>query len=335
MFRILSTMFCILATSFVAATHPAPGQWGVTGQYLYLQPSVDDTYFVIESRTPPPGDTFEPILIGEAKSNQFNFASAYRVGVEYAFCECNRGFGIYYTNLDTSHRRRVADNFLTPTRGIEDFELNMLEYRGRAYSKISVDYQSLDLLVNENIYQCCGLDFSVLWGLELTKLHFHQFINYLPLSSENTYSSIVDQRADTRGLGPKIGFEFDYGLNQYCGCLPGGLKLNLFSTASLLVTRSKARTNISYENEEIFLPFYIDLRKSTRVIPAFHMGVGLNYSFCGDCYAADIGVGYEFSTYLKSLLTMTNNSYYGSGLTNIEYSDFSAQGLFVSLSVQF
>lgn len=85
----------------------------------------------------------------------------------------------------------------------------------------------------------------------------------------------------------------------------------------------------------ITYPYNVGLRRSTRVIPAFHMGVGLNYNFCASCYAVDVGIGYEFSAYLKSLLNMKNIAYYGRGLSQVGYSDFDTQGLYVSLAIQF
>lgn len=336
MFKVLSTMVCILATSFLASSHPAPGQWSLIGQYLYLQPSVDDTHFVIESLPNPSGNgSVSNILTGDERSNQFDFASAFRVGIEYGLCDCDRDFGIYYTNLDTHHKKTISDILLSPTIGIEDFTQSMYEYEGRATSRISIDYQSLDLLFGQKIYQCCGFDFRVLWGLEFAKLHFHHHINYLPLLSQETYLSRVNQRSHTRGVGPKIGFDFDYGLCQFCGCCPGELNLNFFSTASLLVSRCNTRTYINYERNDTIYPYNINLRKKTKVIPAFHMGIGLGYNFCSNCYDVNIGLGYEFNTYLNSLLRMKNIAYYGHGLTDTDYNDFSAQGLYVSLSVQF
>jgi len=335
MFKILSTVFCILTTSFLVGSHPSPGEWSLTGQYLYLQPLVDDTYFVIESLPNPPSDPSSSIILnGEERSNQFNYASAYRIGLQYAFCECDREFGVYYTNLDTSHRKTILGNALTPSIGIENFALDMAEYEGKATSKISVDYKSLDVLFGQKIYQCCGFDFRVLLGLEFAKLHFHQNIDYLPMSAD-TSSSLVNERSHTRGVGPKIGFDFDYRLCQNWSCLPGVLNLNLFSTGSLLVSRCNTKTNIAYEFDGVDSSYNLVLRKSTRIIPAFHMGVGLNYNFCGSCYVIDLGLGYEFSAYFKSLLVVKNDSYYGSTLTDVRYSDFDAQGLFVSLSVQF
>lgn len=336
MFKFLPTIFGLLITSFLAGSHPAPGQWSLTGQYLFVQPSVDDEYFVIESlpNQPSRGD-INPILIGNERINKFDFASAFRVGLEYASCDCDREFGVWYTNLDTNHRKRVAGEFLSPTFGIEDFTTDMFEYEGRAASKISLDYKSLDLLVGQKIFRCCGLDFRVLCGLEFARLHFHKHIDYLPLLSEETYSSRVNQRANTRGVGLKVGLDFDYALCENFFCFPGCLNLNFFSTGSLLLGQCKARTNIVYEFEDTIYPYKIGLRKSNKVIPAFHIGAGLNYGFCTNCFIVDIGVGYEFNTYLNSLLTMKNIAYYGGGLTDIQYSDFDMQGLYVSLSVQF
>jgi hypothetical protein len=337
MLKYLIAGACLLSTTLLANAHPAPGQWSVTGEYLYLKPSIDDTYFVIKSPTPE-----DNVLVwGDEINNNFKFSSGYRVGLAYAFCECDRELSFSYSHLDANHKKRVRGEFLNPSVGIEDFSYYLTNYSGTAASKLHARYQRFDALFSQKIFQCCGTDIRLVLGLEYADLKAGQKMRYR--QEDQTcdeegfcvFSGKVKQHSKTWGVGPEVGIDFDYDLCQLSTCLPGGLSLNFVSTGSLLLGESKSHLAFRYKTSEGNYPFDVRQQKSTRIIPAYHAKLGINYDFCLCNWEGSVGVGYEFNTYLRSLLRTNNAGFYGYGLTSHEYNDFDLQGFFASLSVRY
>lgn len=333
MLKYVTILACVIASPLLVGSHPAPGQWGITGEYLYMKPSVDDTYFVVDSPTP----TVNTILEGKEKNNNFDFESGYRIGLKHEFCECDRGLALFYTNLDAKQSKTINGNNLSPSVGIETFTIGMTAYTGKASSKVNAKYQRVDALFSQGICDCSCFDLRLLAGLEYADLKVHQHLNYQPTEVvEGSFSSRVKEKSSTQAVGPEIGFDLDVELCQFAQCMSGGLNLKVFSTGSLLVGRTKSAMDIVYITSTDDNLFYdVSQEASTRIIPAFHMGIGLDYNFCVCDREISIGVGYEFNTYIKSLLNTKNSSTTGNGLTNSEYSDYALQGLTVSLSVNF
>ena len=327
--------FCSFSTLLLANSHPAPGEWEVEGEYLFLKPAVDDTYFVID--TPSTVEIDSPtVLIGNEKNNNLDFNSGYRVGIAYTFCDCETEMALKYTQFNADHKRTIAGEYLSPTIGIEDFTYEMADYTGFAHSKVGVQYQRADGLFAQKMCECKGLDFRVVFGVEFADLNVHQHIQYVPNSLvDSRYTSRVNQKSNTWGVGPEIGIDYNFALGQCFDCMPDGLSFNVYSTGSLLIAESKSKVHFHYSSSTTTYPYEVSQEKSTRVIPAFHMGAALNYDLCMWDWDTSIGIGYEFNTYLNSLLKTTNIAYYGYGLTSSNYNNFSLQGLSVSLAIRF
>lgn len=334
MYKHLTATIFLLLNIFPIVSLSGGDQWSVTVDYLYFKPSVDDTYFVIKSPEYNISDEF----VGEEKNNRSDFSSGYRLGGAFAFCDCQSKLAVFYTYLSSDHKRRIYGNELTPTIGIENFEYDMAEYSGVAKSKLSSSYQRVDALYAHKSYENNNLDLHIILGLEYADLEVHQHTDYLPDSLESSfYSSEVKQKTSTYGIGPQIGFDFSYDLCRLPCYFNGGvLSVDLITTASLLLSEAKAATRINYTNiQEVNYPFNIRQEKTAKMIPAFHVAVSLNYNCCLFNREANIGLGYEFNTYLRSLLNSKITSYYGYGLTNRQYNDFDLQGLVASFSVKY
>lgn len=330
MLKYLLPVICILSSSLMASVQTQPGQFGVTAEYLYLKPSLDDTYFVIDAIND------NDILVGKEINNKFGYTSGFRVGVDYAFCECEGGVGLFYTNLNATHKKAVVGDYLSPTIGLETWISSQSPYAGAAYSKVSADYQRVDGLYTHPIYNCGCFSARAVVGLEYADIDNHQTIFYEPTDQVESYAGVVKIKSTTKAIGPEIGFDFDYSFGQLSDCIPGELNLNVFSTASLLVGNSKTKTNLTYSLDEILYPYDISSDKVTRLIPAFHVRVALDYSFCLCETQATLGIGYEFNSYVKSQLNNDIASYYGyTGISNAKYSDYGLQGLFATFALSF
>lgn len=81
MFRQLRYIIATLTLgigSLSASICSCPGEWEIKGEFLYLRPSVDDTYFVIQ------GTGVET----RRRNNDFTFHPGFRVDGTYIFGLC-------------------------------------------------------------------------------------------------------------------------------------------------------------------------------------------------------------------------------------------------------
>lgn len=299
-------------------------QWSVFADYLYFKPSVDDTYFVIDSQAT---STFPE---GKRVNNDFDFHSGYRVGGTYSFCDCNRELLFSYSHLGFKQDETVTGSFLWGTVGRADFATNFENYSGSAKSELDYLYQRYDLLYSQQIYNCCKLDVNVQFGLEAADLKLNEDYTFI----NGATTGLVKQHSKAWGIGPQLGFGLGYDLYEgsECDCLPGTLRLNVLSTGSLLAADSKAKafssltgvTNLNVKDDNTW-----------RVIPALHARVGLDYGFNFSCFDFSLEVGYEFSSYIRGLTRIGFPDDVADGLSYSNYYNFDMQGLYVSGSFRF
>lgn len=312
-----------LSAASAANYDPSNGQWKVIGEYLYWQPSVDDTYFVIDS---PESTTFPN---GTRKNNDFNFHSGYRVGGAFLFCDCERELQITYTNLNFKQNKEVAGDFLWATVGRPDVVSAFESFAGTADSGLKFTYQNIDAFYAQQLFDCCGLDFGVQIGLEAVELKLHETYTY----TSATTTAIIHQHCKTNGIGPKLGFAIGYELYQSDNCTcPGTLSLNVISSGSILAADTKTSSDDSLDG---VLDLDVSDKKAWRVIPALHARVGLNYDTTFSCVDASLEIGYEFTSFLRGLSRHSFADDVGDGFCSSNYYNFDMQGLYVSASVTF
>lgn len=116
LFRIFLLIFLSVQGGWLSAyVPPCPGQWMLEADFLYLFPSVEDTYFVIKS------PNMNPVPTGERINNDFDFHPGFRVGGAYAFCQGARSIHGAYTRLCVTEKKTVSGDFLWATLGTADF----------------------------------------------------------------------------------------------------------------------------------------------------------------------------------------------------------------------
>lgn len=333
MFKNLSlyASLAVLSIGSLAAANydPSNGQWRVIGEYLYWAPSVDDTYFVIDSAV----STIFPN--GKRKNNDLNFHSGYRIGGDYLFCDCNRALQVTYTNLNFKQNKTVTGDFLWATNGTETLTGIFRNYSGSAESHLKFQYQNLDAFYAQELFDCCGLDFGIQLGFEAVELKLNETDTY----SAAAETGFVHQHSKTNGIGPKIGFSVGYNLfeSKDCDC-SSTLSLNFLTAGSLLAADTKTHIDASLGTSDGTTSILdVSNKKDWRVVPALHARVGLNYDMVFSCVEASLEVGYEFTSFLRGL-TRTSFPDSESGVTGMSFTNFynfDMQGLYVSGSVTF
>ncbi len=330
MFKLLrwcSVLTILSAGSLLATNHPCPGNWGVSVDFLYLKPSVDDTYFVIQSPTTSTAPN------GTRKNNDFHFHPGFRIGGVYEFCECNQELQVYYTRLSCKQSKTLSGSFFWPTAGhpfrtgdgIDPFN----DYTGTASSSVQTLYQRVDANFAQQTLCCCGLDVYLQLGLEYAYLHLNETDTY---AITDNVTSNVYQKSRAWGIGPQLGTSIEY---QLCECedyLPGKLSFTGLASGSLLASQSNGSTR---QTVGVASSLSVSDPNTWRIIPALHARVGLNYATTISCYDANLEIGYEFNTYLKGLGRAVFLDSTALGSSTSQYRDYDVQGLYISAAMQF
>lgn len=306
---------------------PCPDTWRFSADFLYFMPTVDDTYFAINS---PIAGNFT--LLGTRSNNNLGFSPGFRVGAEYAFCQARRDIQVFYTYLHAEQREKMSGDHLWATVGSTSFSTPFTAYAGSASSKLKLLYQRLDFNVSQHIIDAHGFNFYVQPGLEYAYLRLQQSYHF----EVPDFLGTVYQQSRGWGLGPQLGLGFDSNLyrgstGSKCPITHTVTVSGLFSS-SILTGQGRARELDTREGDVID-----DLRdeQAWRVIPAMHARVGLAYLVHGSSMGASLFLGYEFNTYIRGLAKMIFPSTASTGNIVTNYYNFDVQGLDVSVGFTF
>lgn len=322
-FRFLFLWGCLATTALVARL---PNSTGVAfdAEFLYLLPTVDDTYFVIVSPTPALPENAERI------NSDFSFSPGFRVGLTYGLCQCTREAQLYYTRLRSTESKTVSGTGLYGTRGTATIDSGIADYTGTASAALDLLYQRVDGLLNQQLWGNQGFDFSVCAGLEYAYLRLNEYFEYAPTGGLTDIVRTVKQVSKTQAIGPQVGFTLAYDLFHQAYFLPGALSFVTHSSGSILAART---------HELLALPntggFDVGDERSWRVVPAFHARLGLNYEMCFSCVNTSLEVGYEFNTYLRGLSRIMVPDDVGIAYSFNNYYNFDNQGLYIAATARF
>ncbi|MDP1834420.1 MAG: Lpg1974 family pore-forming outer membrane protein [Chlamydiales bacterium] len=320
--RLLAATFTLSVASLCAYGHPAQGSWEISGDYLYLLPTVDDTFFVTNS---PTTTTFPN---GKRENNDFHFHSGYRVGGAYGLTEA-RQFQVYYTHLGVDRSKTVSGSFLWATLGRADLTSGFENYAGTATSNLHLLYQRVDGLIAQQAFAFDDANLFLNFGMEYAYLRLNEDYEY---SITGGPLGTIEQRSKAWGIGPQMGMELDYALCEGFSWLSGNLMLKACSSASLLTSRSSNAENNTLAGASI-----LNTTESNtwRVIPALHARVALTMDACTCWGLASFEVGYEFNSYLRGLTRVSYPDDVADGLAYNDYYNFDVQGLYLSASLGF
>ncbi|MBY0530081.1 MAG: hypothetical protein K2P51_07850 [Rhabdochlamydiaceae bacterium] len=305
---------------------PCPEAWRFSGTFLYLLPTFDDTYFVIES----PTSTTYPN--GVRKNNDFGFEPAFRLGVEYAFCENNREVQAFYTRFEADQSRRSSGDFLWATLGGPDFASRFENYHGSATSKLNLLYQRLDLNFSQQIVNNKGVYFYLQPGLELAYLRLTEHYRY-HLEGATAHGSIR-QRSRVAGIGPQMGIGVDYNIYQgtYSSTISHALTLNALFSGSILMGHAGVKESNEYDEDPLLT---VKDEKTWRTVPALHAKAGLNYVILGTHVGFSLGLTYEFNTYVRGLARVIFPDDVADAENFTNYYNYDLQGLGITAALSF
>jgi hypothetical protein len=307
---------------------PCPDAWRFSADFLYFMPTVDDTYFVINS--PIVGDF---TLLGTRSNNNFGFNPGFRVGAEYAFCQTRRDIQVFYSYLHAEQTRTISGDNMWATVGSASFSTPFSDYVGTSSAKLKLLYQRLDFNISQHIIDAHGFNLYVQPGFEYAYLRLQQNYGY---NAEDLFPGTVYQQSREWGIGPQLGMGFDSNLyqgslNAKCSIAHAIAVSGLFSSS--LLTGQGRTWELDIREGDVTN----DLRDKLawRVIPAMHARVGLAYLVHGSSMGASLDVGYEFNTYIRGLAKAIYSSSPSKSNAVTNYYNFDIQGLDISIAFTF
>lgn len=294
-----------------------------SADFLYLRPTLDDTYFVLN------GGMTAGSSQGQRFNNDFGFKPAFRVGFEGSLCSSKRAFKSFYSYLSGSSSKTVSGSALGATVGSSDVISAFDGYSGNASSDIHLLFQRAEALFTQQILESRGMYFYIQPGLEFAYMRVNEDLTYNSGSSTAT----VGRKSRAWGVGPELGLAFDY--NFYQGQLTcrttHAFTINSLFSGSLLVGGGRGYNNQTNGSAIA----NVKDQAAARTIPALHAKVGLNYLIRGSACGFTTTLGYEFNSYIRAIAkgVFTDDVADSAMLTN--YYNFDLQGLYVSESISF
>lgn len=331
---VLSTF--LLATPTQAWIQPCPGHFGFQAEYLYLYPCLDDPYFVIDAS---PGTILASSVAGERIDNSIGFKSGVRLEGAYALCDPCLDARVRWTYLQAREHDLETGRFY-PTIGptLIGFVLPIV---GNAESKFNLNYHTLEGLVGKTVLGGCCNPFELVAqvGVQYSYANLSQAITYVAPAGFGDFAILVQEKSKFWGVGPELALDGAYDL--FClnkRCFPGTLSLTGRATATLLVSKMHAhyaRQSLDTDVSVLLQDDFIDNDANWRIVPAWHLRLGLNYATrCLSCVATSLEIGYEFTSFSKALSTIVlygqNSS--NRGLSFTDYSDLGLHGPYAALS---
>ncbi len=283
----------LMSGALTASIRPCPGQFSFTVEWTYLEPIVDNPYYVIKDQDFDDVDEF----LGQRIANDMNYDSGFRIEALYAFCNCAcpTDLRLAWTHLDADHsvRKRTRDDDLFPTRGHPDCLEDDLDF---ASSSICFDFDRVEGVFGLHVLDCGCLNLVLEVGLQYANFEYDTKIRYSDFAYDDFYRVVQD--SSYWGIGPQFGFDFNY---YICG----NLSLNATVNWALLVGENDTKfIHFKSGEEQITIRDICVAAKNDsiwRIVPATHMRTGLNYGFGCGCWDANIEVGYQFYSYVRAL----------------------------------
>lgn len=310
-----------------AQSHPLPGQFELSGSYLYLLPSVDDTYFVI---TPESSSSLDKVR----QNNDFTFQPGWRatgaLGVNPG-----QDIQLSYTQFSTQTKRTVVgENLWACTGGSSLIEL-FQNYSGEALSTLKLSYQRADALLAQQAYTFGSGELYLNFGLEYASLKLYETHEYSVPAVERAR---LYQSSSLQGIGPQLGVDISFELMRESYLFPGKLSLRACTSGSLLTCRQNGKESQQYDDmQNVGSASFMNLsnRESWRVVPALHANIALHLDICSSVGLAAIEVGYEMNSYARGVMRTGHPCDIVDSLSVSNYYNFDVQGAYVSASLSF
>lgn len=309
----------------------AGGRFAIQGEYLYLFPVIDQSYYA-QHQTGLGNPS------GKRVNHELDFRSAYRITAAYAFCDCLNDIQFTWTHLPKfTHSDSVGD-FVLATQGFPNTSADFI-FRS-ADSHITLEHFSFDALYGLWGYQCNCVDLFLSAGLHYANINFKEQINYNDaINILGGAFEFVQNRSKLWGIGPELALDLHSPL-PFCRslcCGRGSLMLAARLKGALLASHRKA--NLFNSFTRITPPTTdtssSDDQKRWDVIPFWDLRLGLNYTMAFACFAASFEAGYEIFVYHDAVNRIFFSDDIGRAITFDLLSDAKFQGPYFALGFVF
>ena len=288
-----------------------PNSVSMEASYLYVLPTLSDTYYASIGGTASPNGTLY--------ANDPDYDSAFRIGAAYTSGHSGRKLNASFTYLDSSSSDQLSGSQLWAARGSADLLSNFENYTGTATSSIDLKYRNVDVLMSEPV-NWGGVESNFLYGIEYAHMSWDETETY----SRTGVTSISRSTAKFNGVGPQIGFNLSYkpfaGLNS----LVSGFAIETMASGSLLLATSSSSLADTQNGTNIGA---VQTDDTERVIPTLHGRIGLSYNYDSGPYHTTFGGGYESSIYINGLQRLGNHDDVADGQYTVLYDNFDLSGL--------
>ncbi len=275
----------ILFSEGKALLRPAPGQFGLQGELLFLKATTDQSDFVM---TDVDAD-------GEATGERINNIPGYRPGFRlegmYAL-NCLADVRAMFTYFNHGHTTR-ASGLISDIQSWPFFESSGLP--GTASSKLERKYYAGDLLCGARFFQSCPFNLTLLAGAHYTYMRANENISINTPTSPNIVSKLLEQQSRFWGVGPEVGLDFQFRPACFCG-----FSLVANARGSLLVSNSKCKYE-QLATSATPLIFNNLQHPQWRTTSAFDARLGVNWEVQWSCFGTSVEVGYEMINYRNAI----------------------------------
>ena len=300
------------------AAKPEPNTFAIDASYLYLKPSLNDTYFVITG-------TAAGSPNGTLYANDPSYGSAFRIGAAYTNGLTGRKLMVSYSQLASSSVKQVSGSNLWAARGSADLLANFENYTGSATSDIDLKYRRADLLMSEPV-TWLGSDLSFLYGIEYASMNWDETETYA-----RAVTGVSTSSAKFNGVGPQIGFSLSYKPFADLSPFMSGFSIDTKATGSLLLATSSSSISDVFNGTNIG---NVQTDPTVRVIPVMHARLGLAYSYGWDQLTTTMKAGYEYNSYINGLQRLGNHDDVADGQYTTRYNNFDLSGFYATLGVK-
>ncbi len=280
--RYVTIFFLLLLTTF-SHLSAFDTRFYLSADLLYMQPSIDQPEFVIDSISTVLPD-------GERAHNAQGYHFGYRAEGGFRLCDSLTELGIRWTYFPSfSENREVTGADLFPVLNFPEPTLD--DENGTATISTRFSVRFLNGFLRQKIVDSRCYSFSLLGGIQYGYLKLREKVEY-PDNGNSTVRNI-DSFSRTQGLGPAIGVESHY---HFLGCLQFVADITsgwLIADIDKNYRETRASTSATLVN--------VTDDKYWRLIPTIDLRMGLNYLRSIFCLQLDLGVGYEVIVAWKAI----------------------------------
>lgn len=330
--------------------------WDFTigADYLYWKPCTSNLdYAVVLDRDPFPAEqNLNNPVHYDIKSICPDYESGYRVFVNgSSFCGNSMGFAASYTQVksDKSHSVNAKARTLLPTT-LHPYQEDLLIASSSgvfSYPSAHADWESNYREWSfggtyQSDWKCNG---RVGYFFGITGMHFDEdFDTAFLIAEDSTLNGQVafsSSSLDYRGWGLKLGSQYEYAI---CNGLNFFTNLN----GSVLVGDGHNKTEYGFiqgQNTVIAPNYVFEKEDCCRVVPGYHLGLGVNYDSCICNLKLNFRIGYEFvgwynlpvyRTFVEGVEDAADPHILNLAISSsAEAQDLSYHGMFVGLAVRF